>query len=352
MTRKRTQNARDVVVMMLPNGSRAGGNPFVGLLVSHLDDDITTVPFSWKRALSGRFDVFHAHWPEYLLQSPRRSARIARMVALVAVVARCRILHRKIVVTAHNRAAHDGADRGTTGLFQWFVRRADLRVFLNSFDQDQIYFREGDLVIPHGDYAAIVKARDIEGSNRDDARVIVFGSLRPYKGIESLLDLASDVPQLTIDVTGRASDEAYARHLVTRAQDSTNIELNIGEVSDADLAARIRRAVLVVLPYPDLYNSGAALLALTLRRPLLLSDSPTARELRSEFGAALVRTYSAPLTAFDISEAVAAAQGVTEDEPGTLTPRREWGSIGRRYSAAFRFAAASRGQAAEEVDHP
>jgi beta-1,4-mannosyltransferase len=267
------------------------------------------------------------------------------MVALVAVVARCRLLRRKIVVTAHNRAAHDGADRGATGLFRWFVREADLRVFLNSFDQDQTYFRVGDLVIPHGDYAAIASGSDVEGVGRDDTRVIVFGSLRPYKGIESLLDLASDLPGLTIDVTGRASDEAYARDLVSRAQDSANIDLNIRELSDAELAACIRRAALVVLPYPDLYNSGAALLALTLRRPLLLSDSPTARELQSEFGSALVRTYSAPLTAPDVSEAVAAARTIADDYPGTLTPRREWATIGRRYSAAFR------GHPMEEVDH-
>lgn len=340
------QNARAVVVMMLPNSSRAGGNPFVGLLVSHLDADITTVPFTWKRALIGRFDVFHAHWPEYLLQSPRGISRAGRIAALAAVVVRCRLLRRKIVVTAHNKAAHDGSNRLTSRAFRWFVGRADRRVFLNSFDQAQSYFHEGDLVIPHGDYAAVVEGLDTADVKRDDARVIAFGSLRAYKGIESLLDLAAEMPEIAIDVTGRPSDEGYAQQLVARAEAFSNVDLSIGEVSDGELAGRIRRSTVVVLPYPDLYNSGAALLALTLRRPLLLVDSPTARELREEFGPTLIRTYDPPLAAADILDAVEAAREVPDDVPGTLTARREWRTVGRRYSALFR------GQKVEEVGCP
>lgn len=337
MTAERTQDGRSVIVMMLPNSSRPGGNPFVGLLVASLDADIATVPFSWKRALTGQFDVFHAHWPEYLLHSRRTVARALRMVALLLVVVRCRVLRRRITVTVHNKAAHDGATGLTAQVFRWFVNAADRRVFLNSFDQGQPYFHEGDLVIAHGDYSAVVDDfESLHAVRREKARAMVFGSLRAYKGIESLLDVASEMPEVTFDVTGRPSDEAYAEMLATRARGLPNVDLNVGEVSDEQLAVRIRRATLIVLPYPDLYNSGAALLALTLRRPLLLAAGSTAAELAAEFGSAWVQTYAAPLTAADVTAALDVAQGLVDESPGTLSPRREWRMVGRQYSELFR----------------
>lgn len=322
---------------MLPNASRPGGNPFVGLLVDSLDPDIATVPFSWARALVGRYDVFHAHWPEYLLRAQNPIERVLRLVLLRLAVARCRMLKRPVGLTVHNRKAHETASGAATRAFDWFVRVADYRVFLNDFDSAAPYFHAGDVVIPHGDYFAVVSPHLLDVQpEREPSRVLVFGALRAYKGIESLIDTVRSLPDVHLEVAGRPTDEAYASSLRERVAGTANVSLEIGEMDDRSLTHRIRRAALVVLPYPNLYNSGAALLALTMRRCLLIPDSATARELQKEFGADRVLTYQTPLGADTLASAVEAADESPEQPPGPLNARRDWKNIGADYSRLFR----------------
>ena len=335
--RQRNHEARTTTVMMLPNASRPGGNPFVGLLVESLDRDITTTPFTWARALVGRYDVFHAHWPEYLVRASNPIERLLRVLLLRLVVVRCRALKRPIVLTVHNRRAHETAVGAAARAFSWFVDVADHRVFLNVFDSTEPYFRAGDVVIPHGDYFSAMGSHVTEEQlPRESSRILTFGALRAYKGIEPLIDIVRSVPGIHLEVAGRPADEGYASSLRDRVGGSENISLEIGEIPDGVLASKIRRAALIVLPYPNLYNSGAALLALTMRRCLLIPESPTAHELKQEFGSDRVLTYSPPLDARILTSAVRVANEVPEVSPGTLNRRRQWETIGSDYSQLFR----------------
>src|SRR4051812_25336046 len=60
-------------------------------------DAIESVPgsqvrtFTWKRAIFGRYDVFHVHWPEHILTgSNRLKAAVVHLTALV-FLARLRV---------------------------------------------------------------------------------------------------------------------------------------------------------------------------------------------------------------------------------------------------------------------
>jgi beta-1,4-mannosyltransferase len=44
-------------------------NPYLVMLAQSLREQpgVTVLPFSWRTALVGRFDVYHSHWPEILV---------------------------------------------------------------------------------------------------------------------------------------------------------------------------------------------------------------------------------------------------------------------------------------------
>lgn len=207
---------------------------------------------------------------------------------------------------------------------------------MNRVDSCRTDFRDGDAIIPHGDYRSTAGGvSDIAQVTSEEGRVILFGSLRPYKGVEGLIDLFRVAKDLRLEVVGRADDPSYARTLETRAAEVANVNLHVGELTDSDLAHHVRRAQFVVLPYKDLYNSGAAFLALTLGRPLLLPESPTSVELAQEFGADRVMTYQAPLTP-DVLVEAASRLGADEAPVGGLGDERAWPRIGHRYSELYR----------------
>jgi glycosyltransferase involved in cell wall biosynthesis len=134
-------------------------------------------------------------------------------------------------------------------------------------------------VIPHGafDYLARLPEEkplpaELEGS--EGPVILSFGLLRPYKGIEHLVEAYGRIvadspgaelwivgnPRMNMDPLLRQAEEAGGRvRTVTRF------------VDDAEIPAIFRRADLVVLPYLDAEHSGVLYTGLAFGKPLVLS---------------------------------------------------------------------------------
>jgi glycosyltransferase involved in cell wall biosynthesis len=92
--------------------------------------------------------------------------------------------------------------------------------------------------------------------------------MRPYKGIDVLLQAWRGIEGAELVVAGmpRMDISGLERALPPGAT------LEPRFLSDAELAARFRRAALVVLPYREIDQSGVLFTALAFGKPLLLSD--------------------------------------------------------------------------------
>ncbi len=102
---------------------------------------------------------------------------------------------------------------------------------------------------------------------------LLFGLLRPYKGLDLLLDawrrIAPGTPAgAELWVVGMPRMDVSA--LVASAPAGVRFVLRF--VSDGEILALMRRASLVVLPYREIDHSGVAFTALGAGVPLLLSD--------------------------------------------------------------------------------
>jgi glycosyltransferase involved in cell wall biosynthesis len=129
-------------------------------------------------------------------------------------------------------------------------------------------------VIPHGAFAhlAALDARlppELPAPPPERPVVALTGLLRPYKGVDVLLDawrrFGADPPaDLWIVGMPRMA-------LLAAADLPPGVRLVPRFVDDEELAGVLRRADLVVLPYREIDQSGVLYAALGLGRPLLLS---------------------------------------------------------------------------------
>jgi glycosyltransferase involved in cell wall biosynthesis len=161
-----------------------------------------------------------------------------------------------------------------------------------------------------------------------DARVYAFlGLIRTYKNVPGMIRAFRLIPDAVgrLLVAGRAHDDRLAEEVARAAEGDDRVVLRTDFVPPEEVQLYMGSADLVVLPYAEIFNSGAALLALSFQRPILVPEVPTFVELQEDVGPPWVRTYEGPLS----PEALRAGMAVsTPDEPAPLD-RFDWNVTAR-----------------------
>jgi glycosyltransferase involved in cell wall biosynthesis len=109
---------------------------------------------------------------------------------------------------------------------------------------------------------------ELEGA--DGPVVLFFGLLRPYKGLDTLLEAFRRVDGAELWIVGNPRmDVAPLRRAAAEARGRVRFLTRF--VEDAEIPAIFRRADLVVLPYRDAEQSGVLYAGLAFGKPLLLT---------------------------------------------------------------------------------
>jgi glycosyltransferase involved in cell wall biosynthesis len=151
-------------------------------------------------------------------------------------------------------------------------------------------------VIPHGvlipgedDRASEPSGVRMSGLPDDLAHVeipvaLFFGLLRPYKGLDVLLEAWHGIEGAELWVVGMPRMDIES----LRAAAPAGVRFVSRFVPDGEAAALLDRADLVVLPYREIDQSGVALTALGAGAPLVLTDVGGFPELAATGAARLV----------------------------------------------------------------
>jgi glycosyltransferase involved in cell wall biosynthesis len=125
-------------------------------------------------------------------------------------------------------------------------------------------------VIPHGAFVAPSAERPSSPLplQTDVPVVLFFGLLRPYKGLDLLLDAWRSIDGAELWVVGMPRMDISS----LQATAPPSVRFVPRFVSDAEAAACFARADLLVLPYREIDQSGVAFTALGAGVPMLLSD--------------------------------------------------------------------------------
>jgi beta-1,4-mannosyltransferase len=312
-------------------------NPYIlQLLASMRDEGIDVRYFSWRTAFAARFDVFHVHWPELIVRAPTTSRRLAKTVLFATLIYYLRLRRIPIVWTVHNANPHESGGWPLRRLLKHFSRNVSTFILLNAAEvPSSIRGRRKDAhVILHGHYRDWFAEHPAPAKAK--GRILCFGLLRPYKGAEALITAftSTSSPEMSLHIVGKPVPPEYGDQLLESNTGDDRVRLLLSFLSDEELRREIGEAELVALPYREMYNSGSALLALSLDRPILVPDSPSNRALRAEIGARWVNIYDPPLTGEVLENALAEAGSISRAEEPDLSAR-EWTLIGLRHRVLF-----------------
>jgi D-inositol-3-phosphate glycosyltransferase len=215
-----------------------------------------------------------------------------------------RALGKKIVLTAHNvnQAERDEEDS--------FLNRATLRIqyrlcnhiFVHTkkmkeeLCQDFGVAQGAVTVIPYPMNNACPET-DLTSSEakrrlglRDDERTLLFfGRIRPYKGIEHLLESfriflsTAQTGNYKLIIAGepKKGSEEYLHEIeqfVAREFKSAQVILNIQFIPDADMELYFKAADVLILPYKEIFQSGVLFLAYSFGLPVIATDVGSFRE--------------------------------------------------------------------------
>jgi glycosyltransferase involved in cell wall biosynthesis len=121
-------------------------------------------------------------------------------------------------------------------------------------------------VIPHGVLESLARTAPVPLFAKTKPVVLFFGLIRPYKGLDVLLDAwRQAAPDAELWVVGMPRMDASFIH-------GPNVRTALRFVSGGELADAFRKADLVVLPYREIDQSGVLFTALAFGKPLLLTS--------------------------------------------------------------------------------
>jgi glycosyltransferase involved in cell wall biosynthesis len=164
-------------------------------------------------------------------------------------------------------------------------------------------------VIPHGafDYLTRLpneKPLPAELAGAEGPVILFFGLLRPYKGLDLLLDAFSGVAGAELWIVGNPRmDLASLRERAAAAPGRVRLVPRF--IDDAEIPAIFRRADLLVLPYRDAEHSGVLYTGLAFGKPMVLSAVGGFPEVAATGAARLVPPGDADALAAALTELTA-----------------------------------------------
>ncbi|MEA2227797.1 MAG: hypothetical protein QOF04_1427, partial [Solirubrobacteraceae bacterium] len=191
-------------------------------------------------------------------------------------------------------------------------------------------------VIAHGAFEHLTRvpaARPLpaELAAVDVPVVLFFGLLRPYKGIDVLLDAwRALAPDAELWIVGMPRMDIAA----LRAQAPPSVRWVPRFVADDEVAAYFRRADLVVLPYREIDQSGVLFTALGAGTPLVLSAVGGFPEVAAHGAAELVAPGDAASLHATLQRLLgdpAARERLAAGARRAAAERYGWDAIARRH---------------------
>ena len=286
---------------------------------------------AFYRRGGGRVARLAQHVPDMLRY--RRAAKAADVVHFqwLAVPALDRFLlpgRRPRVLTAHDvlpREPQPGQLAGQQALYRADGRgrralRARRRAAARELGSTSVH------VIPHGAFDALAA---VDGEPPLEPRggpvVLFFGLIRPYKGVDVLLDAwrRADRPDgAELWIVGMPRMDASFIH-------GPGVRTALRFVSGAELAGAFRAADLVVLPYREIDQSGVLFTALAFGKPMLLSAVGGFPEIAATGAAEFVPPGDADALAADAQRAARRRGAARADGRGRARRRRRPVQLGR-----------------------
>ncbi len=295
-----------LTVAMWPSAADTD-NPYLSRLCSGLAGEGVRVLPLRPRQLP-ETDLIHLHWPDLIVNRRSLPAALRGAVALLVLVAGCRLTGRPTVWTVHNLLPHEPAHPRLERLFwRLFDRLLGGYLSLTAAGIPLIRQEHPGLagkpcaVVPHGSYQgsyprwteSAQAARRLHKLPEAGDGLLFLGQVRRYKGVSELLAAFADLDRghTFMAVAGQCQDSELADRLRGQALADPRVVLELSRVPDAQLASWFAATSGTVLPFSAGFNSGSVFLSLTMGRPVLVPATAVFCELAEQVGSQWVHCY-------------------------------------------------------------
>ena len=193
-------------------------------------------------------------------------------------------------------------------------------------------------VIPHGAFEHLTHQPDEQPLPQELAAVegpvvLCFGVVRPYKGVDAVVEAFRSIEGAELWVVGRPLGVD-----LDALRAPANVRFVPRYVADAELPAYFRRADLLVLPHRSVDVSGVLFAGLAFGKPMVLSDAGGFREVVEEHGAGRLAAGDPPGLAAAIGELLAdpaERERLAERARAAAAGPYSWDSIAQRTLAVY-----------------
>lgn len=326
---------RPLRVLAAPPGD-PDGTAAIYLLYAALDDLGVEVRAGFTFAHLTGVDICHLHFPEYAAMADRPIRRAADVGLFFGKLLLLKLFGVKLIWTVHNLYPHDLLPRRSMRLFYFVLfQLLDGLIFLSRSSRTLCYGRYREArrlpasVVPSAHFRSLY-APFSDGAAcavpRNPDTLLFFGMIRPYKGLDQLVSAFGRCrgDHLRLVCAGAAYAEApYMVEIGRLAAQDARVDLRIGWVSRSETVALFRATALVVLPYRHFFNSGVAMIAVSLDRPVLVPASPCSLELQQQVGSDWVMTYEGELTPEVLVRGLAWARSARAGSPHLVDFERD-----------------------------
>lgn len=229
------------------------------------------------RFIISRPDIIHVQWIPMVINNPFEILFLKLMKKRGV----------KQVYTVHNILPHD------TGLlyedrFSKVYTLMDMLICHTHKTKEQLITKfcipeKKVSVIPHGpmfhDYPryTTAEARAILGYNKHKNMVLFLGILRPYKGVEYLLNtwknVVRDYPDSWLIIAGIGDKEYLAkiRNMIQSLGVTSSVDAHFKFIPDNEVPLYYQATDIIVYPYRDITQSGALLTGMAFGKPIIAS---------------------------------------------------------------------------------
>lgn len=230
-------------------------------------------------------DYIHFDWlHQYYLRRSHWMTYLFYPLFVLQVLIVKHILGIKLVWTLHNITPHDQAYFGP---YKWartfFAKHC---TWIRVFSEDTKIKASKELniaidrfkVVPEGSYVGYYPntispkdARSYLNVEKNKRVFLFFGSMRPYKGIEDLINIYKIIrtENTLLIIAGQCDSHEYKAEIEKRVFGNDDVLLHALTIKIIDVQVYMNASDIVVLPFKKVENSGSAILAMGFKKPVI-----------------------------------------------------------------------------------
>jgi glycosyltransferase involved in cell wall biosynthesis len=241
-----------------------------------------------------KVQILHFYWNNAIDVDKNLFSLFFRLLIHSGLLLLARCKGFKLVETVNNLYPHDiKRRRYIIAILNFFHFKVMHKVLVFSDFEKQVlkarfFCSEKKItLLKHVNYIDIAKriptleARSKIGIESKDRIFIYFGAIRPYRGIDKLIEVFKTRKEILL-MAGFTRDDKYKDHILDLCKNAGNIYTRIKVLTHADLCLYINAADIVILPFNNVYSSGSIALAQSLGKPLITRDSPWIRSITAQ----------------------------------------------------------------------